>query len=76
MTSPALDVMAVLVTLQQQLSDLTGVVQVQQRTLQRLLGAPDSTDSTNGPVASTAGVGGSDRQRGAVPPAHRRPGGA
>ena len=57
MTSPALDVMAVLVTLQQQLSDLTGVVQVQQRTLQRLLGAPgstDSTDSTNGVVAGTA----------------------
>lgn len=76
MTGPALDVMAVLVGLQQQLSDLTGVVQVQQRTLQRLLGAPGSTDGTNGPVAGIAGVGGSDRKRGTVPPSYRRPGGA
>jgi hypothetical protein len=36
-----LDVMAVLADLQQQLTDLTGIVQAQQRTLQHLLGAPD-----------------------------------
>jgi hypothetical protein len=36
--APPLDVMAVLADLQQQLTDLTGVVQAQQRTLQRLLG--------------------------------------
>ena len=39
-TAP-LDVMAVLADLQQQLTDLTGIVQAQQRTLQHLLGAPD-----------------------------------
>ena len=39
-TTP-LDVMAVLADLQQQLTDLTGIVQAQQRTLQHLLGAPD-----------------------------------
>lgn len=37
MTSPPLDVMAVLANLQQQLSDLTEVVEAQQRTLQQLL---------------------------------------
>ena len=37
MSSPALDVMAVLASLQQQLSDLTEVVEAQQRTLQQLL---------------------------------------
>lgn len=37
----ALDVMAVLADLQQQLTDITGIVQAQQRTLQHLLGAPD-----------------------------------
>ena len=37
MSSPALDVMAVLASLQQQLSDLTEVVEAQQRTLLQLL---------------------------------------
>lgn len=39
MSLPALDVMAVLADLQQQLSDLTGVVETQQRTLQQLVEA-------------------------------------
>ena len=38
---PPLDVMAVLADLQQQLTDLTGIVQAQQRTLQHLLGTAD-----------------------------------
>jgi hypothetical protein len=37
MSLPALDVMAVLADLQQQLTDLAGVVDAQQRTLQQLL---------------------------------------
>lgn len=40
-TSP-LDVMSVLADLQQQLTDLTGIVRAQQRTLHHLLGEPDS----------------------------------
>ena len=36
--TPPLDVLAVLADLQQQLTDLTGVVQAQQRTLRHLLG--------------------------------------
>lgn len=42
MSAPSLDVMVVLADLQQQLTDLTGIVQAQQRTLQHLLGEPDS----------------------------------
>jgi hypothetical protein len=41
MSAPSLDVMAVLADLQQQLTDLTGVVQAQQHTMQHLLGEPD-----------------------------------
>ena len=37
-TAPPVDVLAVLADLQQQLTDLTGVVQAQQRTLRHLLG--------------------------------------
>lgn len=37
MTAPVLDVMAVLESLQQQLSDLTDVVEAQRRTLERLV---------------------------------------
>lgn len=39
MSLPPLDVMAVLADLQQQLSDLTGVVETQQQTLQQLVEA-------------------------------------
>lgn len=42
MSLPTLDVMAVLADLQQQLSDLAGVVEAQQRTLQHLLAASPS----------------------------------
>ena len=48
---PALDVLAVLAAQQQQLDDLTDIVEAQQRTLQRLLdllaaGKPASTGAT------------------------------
>jgi hypothetical protein len=43
MSLPALDVMAVLADLQQQLTDLAGVIDAQQRTMQQLLaGTPAS----------------------------------
>lgn len=45
---PPLDVMAVLADLQQQLTDLTGVVQAQQLTLKHLLGDPDGSGSPAG----------------------------
>lgn len=40
MSAPSLDVLAILADLQQQLTDLTAVVQTQQRTLQHLFGEP------------------------------------
>lgn len=43
-----LDVMAILTYLQQQLSDLTEVVEAQQRTLQRLLDSAAGTSSPAG----------------------------
>ncbi len=41
MSAPSLDVLAILADLQQQLTDLTGIVQAQQRTLRHLLNGPD-----------------------------------
>ena len=52
--TPPLDVLAVLADLQQQLTDLTGVVQAQQRTLQHLLG-PDA-DRAAAPASAPAPV--------------------
>jgi hypothetical protein len=49
--TPPLDVLAVLADLQQQLTDLTSVVQAQQRALQRLLGGPDTALAPTGAVA-------------------------
>jgi hypothetical protein len=46
--TPPLDVMAVLADLQQQLTDLTGIMQAQQRTLQHLLGARDVAAALTG----------------------------
>ena len=59
--SPALDVLAVLAAQQQQLRDLTDIVEARQRTLQHLLdlltaGKPASTGATPaGPVRSPSG---------------------
>ena len=65
---PPLDVMAVLADLQQQLTDLTGIVQAQQRTLQHLL------DDQDRPVTVTAAVTGAPTGTAAVaPPGQRRP---
>ena len=50
--TPPLDVLAVLADLQQQLTDLTGVVQAQQRTLRHLLGGADADR-----VVAPAGAG-------------------
>ena len=50
--TPPLDVLAVLADLQQQLTDLTGVVQAQQRTLRHLLGDADADR-----VVAPAGAG-------------------
>ena len=46
-TTPV-DVLAVLADLQQQLTDLTGVVQAQQRTLRHLLGGADRAGAPAG----------------------------
>ena len=53
--TPPLDVLAVLADLQQQLTDLTGVVQAQQRTLQHLLGPADA-DRAAAPASASAPV--------------------
>jgi hypothetical protein len=52
---PPLDVLAVLADLQQQLTDLTGVVQAQQRTLQHLVGPADA-DRAAAPASASAPV--------------------
>ena len=59
MSLPALDVMAVLADLQQQLTDLTAVVETQQRTLHQLLKPPSGTAPALGTrevTATTAGL--------------------
>jgi len=56
--SPALDVLAVLAAQQQQLDDLTDVVEAQQRTLQHLLAAgtpPTDRTAPAGPVRTPSG---------------------
>jgi len=50
--TPPLDVLAVLADLQQQLTDLTGVVQAQQRSLQHLVGPADADRAATPPSAS------------------------
>ena len=53
--TPPLDLMAVLADLQQQLTDLTGVVQAQQRTLQHLVD-PANADRAPAPASASAPV--------------------
>lgn len=53
MSLPALDIMAVLADLQQQLTDLAGVVEAQQRTLQQLLAG---TPASEGKPVGAAGT--------------------
>ena len=53
--TPPLDVLAVLADLQQQLTDLTGIVQAQQRTLQHLVGTADA-DRAAAPANASAPV--------------------
>jgi len=55
LTTSPLDVLAVLADLQQQLTDLTGVVQAQQRTLQHLLGTADA-DRAAAPASAPSPV--------------------
>lgn len=71
MSVPVLDVMAVLADLQQQLSELAGVVDAQQRTLQHLLtGSPSLAAGALGAAGTAAASAGSLRTaRSAGPPA-------
>ena len=60
--TPPLDVLAVLADLQQQVTDLTGVVQAQQRTIQHLV-RPADADRAAAPASAPTPVRPAPRRR-------------